>query len=101
MRCPAMGVRPNSPTCGQSFTIRLSADNRLALYIPQGVAHGFQTLEDDCEISYQTSEFYQPESVRGIHYADATFAIEWPLTPTEISEKDQQWLGFRSSSSAA
>ena len=57
----------------------LSADNHKMLYVPEGFAHGFQTLEDDTEVLYQMSEFYSPEHARGVRYDDPAFGIEWPI----------------------
>jgi dTDP-4-dehydrorhamnose 3,5-epimerase len=81
-------LRPESPTFRKHFSLLLSAENRLELYIPKGVAHGFQTLEDGTEVFYQISEFYAPESSRGYRWDDPAFAIPWPETVTVISQKD-------------
>ncbi|MFN2499490.1 MAG: dTDP-4-dehydrorhamnose 3,5-epimerase [Pyrinomonadaceae bacterium] len=62
----------------------LTAENRLMLYLPGDVAHGFQTLEDDTEVFYQVSEFYQPEAYKGFRWNDPAFGIEWPLTEERI-----------------
>jgi dTDP-4-dehydrorhamnose 3,5-epimerase len=82
-------LRPESPTFQRHFGITLSAENRHELYIPKGVAHGFQTLEDGTEVFYQISEFYAPESARGYRWDDPSFAIPWPEPVTVISEKDR------------
>ncbi len=82
-------LRPESPTYARHFSIVLSAEDRNELYIPQGMAHGFQTLEDRTEVFYQISEFYTPESARGYRWDDPTFAIPWPEPVTVISEKDR------------
>ena len=66
----------------------MSARNRAALYIPPGVAHGFLTLEDDCEVFYQIRESYRPGYARGVRWSDPTFGIEWPEIPVCISERD-------------
>lgn len=84
-------LRPDSPTYLQHFGVELAASNRLALYIPEMFAHGFQTLEDDAEVFYQMSEFYAPKLARGLRYDDPKLGIAWPLPVTSISEKDQQW----------
>jgi dTDP-4-dehydrorhamnose 3,5-epimerase len=86
-----LDLRPESPTFKQHLGIDLDADNRLSLYIPKGLAHGFQSLADDTEVFYQMSEFYHPELARGVRWNDPAFSITWPLPVTEISEKD---LGF-------
>jgi dTDP-4-dehydrorhamnose 3,5-epimerase len=66
----------------------LSADNMKMLYIPEGFAHGFQTLETNCEMLYLHSEFYSPSHEGGVHYNDPAVNVQWPLEVTEISEKD-------------
>jgi dTDP-4-dehydrorhamnose 3,5-epimerase len=85
-------LRPGSPTYLQQFGLELSARNRLALYIPELFAHGFQTLEDATEVFYQMSEFYVPEMANGLRYDDPKLGIRWPLPTTSISEKDQSWM---------
>ena len=82
-------VRPGSPTFKRHFGIILSAENRHELYIPKGMAHGFQTLEDETELFYQISEFYAPDFARGYRWDDPAFAIPWPEPVTVISEKDR------------
>jgi dTDP-4-dehydrorhamnose 3,5-epimerase len=82
-------VRPGSPTFKRHFRIILSAEARNELYIPKGMAHGFQTLEDETEVFYQISEFYAPDSARGYRWDDPAFAIPWPEPVTVISEKDR------------
>jgi dTDP-4-dehydrorhamnose 3,5-epimerase len=82
-------VRPGSPSFRKHFSLVLSAENRHQLYIPKGFAHGFQTLEDGTEVSYQISEPYAPESARGYRWDDPAFAIPWPEPVTVISEKDR------------
>jgi dTDP-4-dehydrorhamnose 3,5-epimerase len=66
-------------------------DNRRALYIPEGFAHGFQTLEDDSEVLYQMSEFYHPNLGRGLRWDDPRLAIEWPLPDPIMSERDRSY----------
>ncbi|MCH9651625.1 MAG: dTDP-4-dehydrorhamnose 3,5-epimerase [Deltaproteobacteria bacterium] len=83
-------LRPSSPTFLEVFAITLSAEKRNQLYIPKGFAHGFQTLEDDSEVFYQMSDFFQPGAARGYRWNDPAFAIEWPLEVTVISERDQE-----------
>ena len=81
-------LRPESPTYLQHLSVELSADNERALYIPQRFAHGYQTLEDGAEVSYQTSEFYVPGADGGLAPLDPRLGIAWPLAVSEISEKD-------------
>jgi dTDP-4-dehydrorhamnose 3,5-epimerase len=65
------------------------------LYVPEGFAHGFQTLQDESEVTYLVSQFYTPESERGVRYDDPAFAVEWPETGRRIiSEKDRSWPNF-------
>jgi dTDP-4-dehydrorhamnose 3,5-epimerase len=71
-------LRPDSPTYRQWVAVELSADNRKAVYIPAGFAHGFQTLADGTELFYQMSEFYYPELARGARWDDPALRIEWP-----------------------
>jgi len=81
-------LRPASPTYCQWVSVELSAENHRMLYIPEGFAHGFQTLEDNTEVFYQMSEFYHPESARGVRWDDPAFGIEWPVAVNMISLKD-------------
>lgn len=89
-------LRPSSPTYGQWIGVELTAQNRWALFVPRGFAHGFQTLEDETEVFYQVSEFYTPGAERGARYNDPTFAIEWPLPVSVISDKDATWENYQS-----
>ena len=88
-------IRPDSPTYRQHYGVELSARNRTMLYVPEGFAHGFQTLEDQTEAIYQVSEFYTPTAELGVRYNDAQFAIEWPVELSNISDKDAAWPDFR------
>ena len=87
-------LRPDSPTFKRWFGVELTAENRKTLYIPEGFAHGFQTLEDETEVFYQMSEFYHPESTRGIRWDDAQFGITWPVELAAISEDDARYPDF-------
>jgi len=84
-------LRRKSETFGKHIGVILSAENRFMLHIPKGFAHGFLTLEDDTEVHYQMSEFYVPESARGVAYDDPAFGIIWPLPVSLISPKDLSW----------
>ena len=81
-------VRQGSPTFLQWFGTELSAQNKHALYIPQGFAHGFQTLTPDCELVYQHSTAYQPGAEAGLRYNDERLDIQWPLPVSIISDRD-------------
>ena len=87
-------LREDSPTFKQHFGVELSAENRRMLYVPKGFAHGFLTLEADTEAFYLVDEFYAPELERGARWNDPEFAINWPIEPTVISDKDQGHPGF-------
>ena len=82
-------LRPDSKTYLQKFEMELNSQDNKILFIPEGFAHGFQTLEDNTEIFYHTSQFYSPISEKGIKWDDPTFGINWPYNVTNISEKDQ------------
>lgn len=91
----ALDLRRNSPTFRQWFGTRLSAENRTALYIPEGCAHGFLTLEDRSEVFYQISQFYHPETAKGVRWNDPAFGIEWPGRVEMISERDRDLPDFQ------
>jgi dTDP-4-dehydrorhamnose 3,5-epimerase len=84
-------IRESSETYMQWTGVELTADNRKALYIPEGFAHGFQTIEDNSELFYQMSEFYHPECSRGIRWDDSAFNIKWPIEEVIISSKDNNY----------
>ena len=88
-------LRPDSPTFTRSFGAVLSADNRKAMYVPVGFAHGFQTLEDDTEVFYQISEFYSADHSRGVRWDDPAFGIAWPAAERTIAERDRGHPDFR------
>lgn len=81
-------LRPDSPTHRRWFGVELSADNHRMLYVPEGVAHGFQTLEDDSEVFYQMSVVHHPEAARGVRFDNPEFAIAWPIADKIISTRD-------------
>jgi dTDP-4-dehydrorhamnose 3,5-epimerase len=87
-------LRKESPTYRQHLGVTLTGDNRRMLYVPEGFAHGFLTLEDDTEVFYQISEFYAPESQRGFRWNDPAFAIAWPAEIKIISERDRSFPDF-------
>ena len=87
-------LRPESPTFTRHFAIVLSAENRKMLYVPTGLAHGFQTLEDATEIFYQISEFYSPEHSRGVRWNDPIFGIAWPDDERTIVDRDRNCPDF-------
>jgi len=87
-------LRPSSPTFRAWFGTYLTADNGRMLYVPEGCAHGCQSIEDATEIHYLTSAFYAPSEVRGLKYDDPAIGISWPLAVTEVSEQDRNWPPF-------
>ena len=91
----ALDLREQSPTFRQHVGVVLDAANRLALYVPEGCAHGFQTLEDDTEVLYQMSAFHAPEAARGVRWDDPAFAIPWPPADRLIGERDRAYPDFR------
>ncbi len=87
-------LRPESGTFARCFGILLDAERRNMIYIPEGFAHGFLTLEDDTEILYQMSEFYEPSSARGVRWNDPAFDIRWPADVSVISDRDRSYPDF-------
>ena len=94
-------LRTESTTFTRHFAMVLAADNRKMLYVPVGFAHGFQTLEDDTEVLYQTSEFYAPDHARGVRWNDPMFGIAWPDDERTILDRDQNYPDFRPSALSA
>jgi dTDP-4-dehydrorhamnose 3,5-epimerase len=89
-----LDLRAESQTYKKSVGVMLTAENRNMVYIPEGCAHGFLTLEDNCEIFYQISEFYSPEAARGVRWNDPAFGIAWPAAPQLISDRDRNYPDF-------
>jgi dTDP-4-dehydrorhamnose 3,5-epimerase len=87
-------LRPDSRTRGRWLGVELTADNGQMLYVPEGFAHGFQTLAADTEVYYQISESYHPELARGVRWDDPVLAIHWPDDERTISARDQQLPSF-------
>jgi dTDP-4-dehydrorhamnose 3,5-epimerase len=81
-------LRPHSPTCRRWMALELTADNRLALFVPRGFAHGFLTLTDGAEVLYMMSVPYAPGTGRGVRWNDPALAIRWPLEPQHIADRD-------------
>jgi dTDP-4-dehydrorhamnose 3,5-epimerase len=84
-------LRPDSQTYCRWAGVELEARFRNALYVPEGFAHGFLTLEDETEVFYQISHAYHPDSARGVRWDDPAFAIRWPATPSVVSERDRAY----------
>jgi dTDP-4-dehydrorhamnose 3,5-epimerase len=90
----AVDLRRDSPTFQQWVGVELTADNHRLLYVPEGCATGYQTLVDDTEMCYQTSQFYASQAATGVRFNDPAFGISWPLEPTAMSEQDRRWPDF-------
>jgi len=86
-----LDLRLGSDTFREWVAVELNDRNHSFLYIPKGCAHGFQTMEDDTEVYYQISEFYHPESARGVRWNDSAFGIEWPIQVANVSARDQSY----------
>jgi dTDP-4-dehydrorhamnose 3,5-epimerase len=87
----AIDLRPDSPTRYRWVAAELTSDNHQMLYIPEGFAHGYQTLTDDAEMFYQVSEYYHPESAAGVRWDDPAFGINWPLPVSVITDRDANY----------
>jgi dTDP-4-dehydrorhamnose 3,5-epimerase len=88
-------VRPGSATYGRWVGLELSQANRRAIYVPPGLAHGYQTLADETELFYQMSDYYLPGAARSVRWDDPMLAIGWPLEMTVISEADRTAPGLQ------
>ncbi|HEB88392.1 MAG TPA: dTDP-4-dehydrorhamnose 3,5-epimerase [Deltaproteobacteria bacterium] len=84
-------LRPDSETLGQWAGFELSAANRRALYVPEGFAHGFLTLRDECEVFYEMGARHRPEAARGFRWDDPAVGIDWPHPPRILSERDARF----------
>lgn len=91
-----LDLRPTSPTFKHWQAVELSAENRRMLYIPKGLAHGFQTLADNSEVFYQISAEYHPEAARAVRWDDTAFGISWPAAERIMSAQDRQHPDFES-----
>lgn len=88
----AVDLRPDSKTYKKWFGIELTESNRKMLFIPEGCAHGYQTLSEDAEVLYMSSAFYAPEAERGVLWNDPAIGIEWPIVDNlNITDKDKSW----------
>ena len=90
-------LRPNSKTYKKWMGVELSEENYRMIYIPKGIAHGFQTLEDNTEVFYQISDEYMPNYSKGIRWNDPTFDIEWPIDSPIMSQRDKEYPNFEKS----
>jgi dTDP-4-dehydrorhamnose 3,5-epimerase len=86
-----LDLRPESPSHGRWLGVELSAENGRMVYVPERCAHGYQTLEDNTEMYYMTSQVYTPTAASGVRFDDPAFGIRWPLAATVVSEQDRNW----------
>ena len=89
-----LDLRPDSPAYLRHVAVELSALNHRMLYVPEGCAHGFQTLTDDAEIFYQMSEVYSPDHARGVRWNDPAFGLPWPQDDRIIVDRDRDYPDF-------
>jgi dTDP-4-dehydrorhamnose 3,5-epimerase len=87
-------LRPDSPTYKDWMAVLLTAEKRNMVYVPKGCAHGFLTMDNETEVFYQMSEFYRPESARGVRWNDPAFEVVWPAGIEVISERDRTFPDF-------
>jgi dTDP-4-dehydrorhamnose 3,5-epimerase len=90
----AVDLRAESPTFRRWFGRELSAESRMALFVPEGCAHGFLTLANDTEVEYAITEPHVPEASRGVRWNDPAFGIEWPGEPVVMNERDRSYADF-------
>ena len=88
-------LRPDSPAFKQWDAVELTADNHRMLYMPEGVAHGYVTLEDNTEAYYHVSSAWVPAAESGVRWNDPAFAIQWPFEPAVVSDRDAAWPDYR------
>lgn len=87
-------LRPVSPTFGGHVGVELTAVEHNMIYVPEGFAHGFLTLEDDTDVFYQMSESHQPQAARGFRWNDPAFRLDWPRQPIVLSARDASYPDF-------
>ena len=89
-----LDLRSGSPTHGRWAAAEIRAEDQRMVYVPEGCAHGFQTLEDDTELFYQMSEFFHPECGAGVRWDDPAFGIAWPIADPTVSERDRGYAPY-------
>lgn len=87
-------LRPDSPAHLEWLGCELTPDDRTALHVPEGCAHGYQALEDESELFYLVSEFYAPDAEGGIRFDDPALGIQWPRPVSLVSQKDRSWPDY-------
>ncbi|RFC55978.1 dTDP-4-dehydrorhamnose 3,5-epimerase [Brumimicrobium aurantiacum] len=90
----AVDIRKNSSTYGQSFSVKLTAENKKQMFVPEGFAHGFVTLEDNTIFSYKCTNYYNKESEDGLQWNDSSLNINWEINDPILSEKDKSYKSF-------
>lgn len=90
----AVDLRPDSPAYRKTFATEISAGNGRTVFLPEGIAHGFQSLEDNTTLFYQMSSPYVPEAARGARWNDLSFDIDWPIAATIMSERDRNFPDY-------
>lgn len=90
-----LDLRPQSPSFKEWIAVELTAEKRNMMYVPEGCAHGFLTMEDRSEVTYQMSEVHHAESARGVRWNDPAFQIKWPARVEVISQRDRTYPDFR------
>ncbi|WP_291202610.1 dTDP-4-dehydrorhamnose 3,5-epimerase [Hyphomonas sp.] len=90
-----LDLRPDSPTFKKWEAFELNDENKRQLLVPKGFAHGFQSLSDHVEVTYLVSSRYNGAAEGGVRWNDPAFSINWPLAPTDMSDKDRNWPDFK------
>jgi dTDP-4-dehydrorhamnose 3,5-epimerase len=91
----AIDLRPDSKTLGKWVAAELRADTGAMLYIPEGFAHGYLSLEPETTVEYLMSAYYAPKAASGVRWDDPFFGIRWPMQPTVMNERDRAWPDFK------
>jgi dTDP-4-dehydrorhamnose 3,5-epimerase len=91
----AIDLRPDSKTLGKWVAAELRADTGAMLYIPEGFAHGYLSLEPDTRVEYLMSAYYAPQAASGVRWNDPAFGIKWPVQPAVMNERDRTWPDFK------
>jgi len=88
-------IRPHSKTFGQSYSVELSEENKRTLYVPEGFAHGFCTLEENTDFNYKCSRLYAPEHEGGLLWNDPDLKIQWPIDNPQLNARDSKWPSLK------
>jgi dTDP-4-dehydrorhamnose 3,5-epimerase len=91
----AVDIRMESPTFGQYISVELSSNEQIALWVPDGFAHGFQSLQDDTKVHYKVTNYWNKESERSLNPFDTSIDIQWPIFPPLLSSKDRDALNLK------